>query len=243
MALTRVDLVGNGVQTVYTVPFTLGYLQKSYVYVYLRTDSFTDQLDYTWLNDTQVVVNPPVANGVEFHIRRVVPRDTPVNDYESGAILSDENLDDSFLQELMILEEIEDGYIVPEGDFKLNNALDMQGNKVINVGTATDEGDAINRKTFIDAFRTVAVSGGSIISDGAPDIKVHGQRWTRCSDMVSFIWYEDADGGQWVEDHPSMGGTSTVQLPTFIDESAAVVGGLATDFLYKTPTGEVRIKL
>lgn len=239
MALTRLDFTGDGVRTVYTVPFTLGYLQKDYIYVYLAEDSYKDQLDYSWLNDNQIVLDSPVAVGVPFSIRRVVPRDTPVNDYESGAILSDTNLDESFLQELMILEEIEDGYIVPEGDFKLNNDIDMQGNKVINVGESTDDGDAINRKTFLDAFRTVAVSGGSIISEDAPVDKVHGQRWTRCSDMLSFIWNEDTVGdpstGGWVEDNPSIGGIATTGASGMFlstdSKTVTVVDGLITSIL------------
>ncbi|WP_177177116.1 hypothetical protein [Flavobacterium urocaniciphilum] len=32
-------------------------------------------------------------------------------------------------------------------------------------------------------------------------------------------------------------------LPTFLDESAAIIGGLVTGDMYKTPTGELRIKL
>ena len=32
-------------------------------------------------------------------------------------------------------------------------------------------------------------------------------------------------------------------LPTYADEAAAVIGGLTTDAVYKTATGELRIKL
>jgi hypothetical protein len=32
-------------------------------------------------------------------------------------------------------------------------------------------------------------------------------------------------------------------LPVYADEAAAIVGGLATDSIYKTATGELRIKL
>lgn len=86
-------------------------------------------------------------------------------------------------------------------------------------------------------------SGGSTVSDTPPVNPLAGNRWTRCSDMKSFIWYVDNNGSQWVEDNPSMGGTSVVQLATFENEQEAIAGGLAQDTLYKTSTGEVRIKL
>lgn len=57
-----------------------------------------------------------------------------------------------------------------------------------------------------DIINQPSVYGGSIISDTPPNPPINSQRWTRCTDMRSFIWYEDGDSGQWVEDNPSMGG-------------------------------------
>lgn len=132
MALTRLDLTGDGTTTVYNVNFDLGYLRQEFVYVYLDGDSYTDQLSYTWINSTQIELNVAPANGVAFHIRRVVPRDKPVNDYEEGAILREDNLDDSFVQSIMILQEITDGYIVPDGNFKIDGDLDMLQHEIKN---------------------------------------------------------------------------------------------------------------
>ena len=47
--------------------------------------------------------------------------------------------------------------------------------------------------------------GGSIVSETPPDNPLAGIRWTRCSDMKSFIWYVDDTSAQWVEDNPSVG--------------------------------------
>ena len=143
MAATRLDRVGDGSTTVYDVTFTLGYMRREFVYVYLQTNGYTQQLSYAWINSSQIELDTPVPVGVAFSIRRVVPRDVPVNDYEAGAILREDNLDDSFLQHLMILEEIEDGYFVAEGDFRLQSNLDMVGNRVTNVGAAVNTGDAV----------------------------------------------------------------------------------------------------
>lgn len=114
MAITRLDRTGDGTTTVYDVSFELGYLRREFVYVYLADDEYTNQLGYTWLNSTQIVMDSAPAVGVEFHIRRVIPRDQLVNEYEEGAILRDDNLDDSFVQSLMIMQEVADGYITSE---------------------------------------------------------------------------------------------------------------------------------
>ena len=143
MAATRLDREGDGSTTVYSVTFSLGYMRKEFVYVYLASQQYTEQLGYTWLNSTQVELDAPLPAGTKFHIRRVVVRDKPVNDYESGAILRENNLDDSFLQHLMIQEEIADGYFTLVGDLTIQSKLDMRGNKIVNVGNAVSPDDAL----------------------------------------------------------------------------------------------------
>lgn len=110
MANTRRDFVGDGVTTVYDVSFNLGYVTKDHIYVYLDGSNYTEQLVYNWLSDNQIELSTPVGVGIAFSIRRVVPRDAPVNDYANGAILRESNLDASFAQLLMIGEEQADGY-------------------------------------------------------------------------------------------------------------------------------------
>lgn len=143
MAATRLDREGDGSTTVYSVTFSLGYMRKEFVYVYLASQQYTTQLDYSWINSTQIELYAPLPVGTKFHIRRVVVRDQPVNDYESGAILRENNLDDSFLQHLMIQEEISDGYFVLSGDYVVQEPIDMLGNKIVNVGNAIDPADAL----------------------------------------------------------------------------------------------------
>ena len=106
--------VGDGVATIYSIDFQLGYINKDYVYVYLTTDAYTTQVAYTWLNASQIEITTAVADGVSFNIRRVVPRDKIVNDYTDGAILREINLDNSYKQALMWLEEVEDGFVPVE---------------------------------------------------------------------------------------------------------------------------------
>jgi hypothetical protein len=133
--------VGDGVATIYSIDFQLGYINRDYVYVYLTTDDYTTQVEYTWLNASQIEITTAVADGVSFNIRRVVPRDRVVNDYTDGAILREVNLDNSFKQALMWLEEVADGFM-SEDEWRVQTDLNMLGHRIIGVGTATDVKDA-----------------------------------------------------------------------------------------------------
>ncbi len=42
---------------------------------------------------------------------------------------------------------------------------------------------------------------------------------------------------------PEIGAATSVSLPVYADEAAAIIGGLLTGKFYKTSTGELRIKL
>ena len=111
---------GDGTQTIFNIDFDMGYLRKSHIYVYQGAPSeYQNQLDYTWLSDSQIVmaVAPPID--MVFNIRRVVDREQLVNSYSDGALLHKDNLNDSFEQALMILEEVEDGFVFsPEENIK-----------------------------------------------------------------------------------------------------------------------------
>ena len=145
MAETIREYTGDGVTTLYNLDFQLGYIEKSHIYVYLDGQPYTTQIGYTYINATQIQLDAPVATSVEFFIRRVVPRDSIVNDYEDGAALHEVNLDDSFKQAIMILEEIRDGFIEPDGAFKVHSNIDLLNEfKVVNSIAPVDDGDLVN---------------------------------------------------------------------------------------------------
>lgn len=203
MALTRKDKEGDGTTTVYDLEFSLGYLREDFVYVYLTGDDYTNQLSYSWLGENQIQLSTPLATGVEFHIRRVVQRRTLVNDYEDGAILREDNLDDSFLQTLMILEEVQDGYSSPAGPFVLATDVDMLLNKITNLQSGTEDGDAVNLGQIIQLLKDLNATGGSIVQEDPPLIALEGQQWTRCSDLKEFFRYGSNNGGAWVSRRPN----------------------------------------
>lgn len=64
-----------------------------------------------------------------------------------------------------------------------------------------------------------------------------GESWLDTSvGNVLKVW----DGTNWLT---ANGGTSIPSLPTYADDAAAGTGGLVADDIYKTATGELRIKL
>lgn len=107
MALTHTTEVGTGVSQVYDIHWesTLGYLDRDHVYVYTGDDYTQNPVTFTWINDLQIECT---VTG-EFTIRRKTVRNELWNNYVDGAILTGDNLNDSFSQELMLLEE-EDTY-------------------------------------------------------------------------------------------------------------------------------------
>ena len=152
--------VGDGVATIYSIDFQLGYINKDYVYVYLTTDAYTTQVAYTWLNASQIEITTAVADGVSFNIRRVVPRDKIVNDYTDGAILREINLDNSYKQALMWLEEVEDGFVPVEDKWYLQNTLDMLQNHIINLPKPVDASSPLRLQDLQDFL----IGNGSVFS-------------------------------------------------------------------------------
>ena len=145
MGLTFSTETGTGSSQVYDIRWEseLGYLAKSDVYVYYGDDYTQQQIPFTWVNATQIQLTATAAS--TFRIRRVVDRSKAVNDYVDGAILRDKNLDDSYAQALMILEEITDGWLQPNGEVFILNDLDMQNvYNVINIRDPQLDGDAVN---------------------------------------------------------------------------------------------------
>lgn len=141
MALTRLAYTGDGSTVIHDITFNLGYINREHVYVYLDTDEYTTQISYTWLNETQIQLTAPVTSGLVYYIRRVLPREL-VNDYQSGAILREKNLDDSFLQGLMIDEEVDDGF--KSQAHTEQQDLRMGNHKIVELAEGVNDKDATN---------------------------------------------------------------------------------------------------
>lgn len=149
MALTYSAETGSGASQVFDIRWesSLGYLDKTHVYVYTGSDYRTNSVPFTWVNDNQVQCT---VTG-EFTIRRVVPRNVAINNYVDGAILRERNLDDSYAQLLMVFEEIHDGFTTLDNENLMNVVLNMLGNRITRVGAPVLGTDAVN----LDAANTI----------------------------------------------------------------------------------------
>ena len=177
--------IGDGATTIYSIDFQLGYINKDYVYVYLDTDTYATQLDYVWLNAAQIEITTAVANGVSFNIRRIVPRDQLVNDYTDGAILRELNLDNSYKQALMWLEEVADGFANVSGELYSQANLNMLGNRIVELGNATSARDAVPLAQVQGLIDTKF----DLIDTSNPDVDSGFKDYGRVSQTISV--YED----------------------------------------------------
>lgn len=182
--------VGQPDRTVYPVDFTLGYLDRTHVYVYAG-DNPENQLLYSWVNANQIELAEPFATGEEFKIRRITPRDMIFNDYENGAILEERNLDDSFKQSLMILEEWEDGSF-PNG-LNMANDINMNGHRILNLPKPTLPHEPLRLEdAVIDVSQVLPTSDLALIRTLMAPVQIDGALWYN-KDNKLFV----GDEGAW----------------------------------------------
>lgn len=135
-------------RTLYPIDFFLGYLSKDHIYVY--TDEPEEELYYDWVNDNQIQLKQPIPINKELKIQRIVPKE-PFNKFENEARLSSKNLDTSFIQALMLHEEILDGFLGKEFIFQSLNVI-IKNLEIVNnlkVPDPKSDDDAVNKK-YVD---------------------------------------------------------------------------------------------
>lgn len=101
---STIPYTGDGVTTRWTASFSGGYISEDHVFV-----ETADTLTPAVIENTDtVVIEPAVADGVAFAIRRITPSDLPIVDYTDGAGITETNLDTSTRQPLMVSQETKD---------------------------------------------------------------------------------------------------------------------------------------
>lgn len=102
-----------GVTGPYAVNFTLGFLSRSHVTAFVRgeLDSQGNQVyrDISWVDDGLINIAGALPYGSMFVISRDTPAISLIHDYQDGAVLNEQNLDESNLQSLMLMQELHDG--------------------------------------------------------------------------------------------------------------------------------------
>ena len=195
--------ITNGVQTVFPVSFALGYIDKAHVFVYTG-NVYTEQTGYTWVNETTIETNSVLPSGTTLNIRRVVPKTALINDYTNNAILEEQNLDQSFKQAMMWLEEIEDGFVTNDDAWiirttlQMTKDLDMAGNRILNLPAPATP---LEPARIQDVKEIITQGTGSLyIGELPPPVPFKGMRWYNPTLPATFVYYMDGTSSQWVEE-------------------------------------------
>lgn len=147
MASTIIIYEGDGTKTDFTVPFD--YLKKSFVTVRLGAgttltggDYGDTGSDYYFLDKTTIRLKVAPASGEALTIRRHTSATERVVTFKDASILKATDLDTSQVQAFHIAEE---GRDILEDSLSVNREgnWDAKGKRIINVGDAVSDGDAI----------------------------------------------------------------------------------------------------
>ena len=105
---------GDGANDTFAMNFTLGVLERGHVKCRVNDEVDGSGLPLyrviTWINDGLVsIAGDPPEEGVQVVFTRTVSKTVMRHDYADGAIIIEDNLDDSNLQLMMAIHELLDG--------------------------------------------------------------------------------------------------------------------------------------
>lgn len=151
MASTIAFYTGDGATTDFTVPFD--YLAKKFVRVSLGVtilkggDYGDTSKDYYFLDKTKVRLKVPPQVGEVLTIRRYTSATDRVVSFKDASVLKATDLDVSAVQTIHIAEEARD--IINDALIKDKEGnWDAKANRIVNVGDAVSDGDAVNLKLY-----------------------------------------------------------------------------------------------
>ena len=126
--------------TLQTLLLSITFFDKSEIDVYRDDVPQVQGVGYTWATATSIQFPAVLPVGTKILIRRTTDLSEPRHLFTQGAQFKSETLDENSRQLLNIAQEAKEGSILAE----VFQALDMHGNKILNLGAATAPGDAVN---------------------------------------------------------------------------------------------------
>lgn len=139
--------VGNGVQTIFGLPFT--YLEPSHVKVFVEGNPVA----FTFNDASTINLDVAPAEGAEIVIRRVTPRATPAVNFNDGKPRTGEDLNKAFQQSLYVATEGTDAADAALGnvDSLVSAVVDFEESLVtLEAAQAAAEGVVLTATTLRD---------------------------------------------------------------------------------------------
>lgn len=138
--LSFVRYTGDGVQTQFSLVSSgknMGYFRTSDIHSYVDGVEVPNTIQIQ--SPHIVTITPAPVVGSDILIRREMPNDKPYSDFARGNNFGHRQVNNTFLQQLYLLQELLDGF-TPEG-YYLKQDLNAGGNSIVNVKpTETDDG-------------------------------------------------------------------------------------------------------
>lgn len=136
MSLSFTPYTGDGITR--TFPFSFAGLNKGY----LRDEDVVVEVDGTPVSFTlsgvnQVTLSSPPVLGTKVAIRRILPKEKPYSEFKRGNNLGQTQIQNSFLQQLYVVQEMLDGYF-PEG-FEFKKPISFNEQIIRGVGFDLDD--------------------------------------------------------------------------------------------------------
>ena len=175
MATTSNTFTGDGSTT--TFSFSFLYLEESDVYVSLTLDStgakteLTQTTDWVFASATQITFNSIASatdwqeatgapkSGVTIRIYRVTDTDSAQSTFFAGSAIRAQDLNDNTNQLLYATQETVNRRLDRTGG-TMSGELDMDTNKIVNLGTPTADTDAATKK-YIDDVAIAGIGTGT----------------------------------------------------------------------------------
>ena len=139
MAYSTQSTVSDG--TLQVLGVSLDFFEQDDIAVKIGDLNAVTPDDYSWINENTIRFKFPVPTGVEVLLRRVTDKDAPRHVFSAGSPFNYETLDEDFRQILYIAQEAYEGTDMQN----LLTPLDMNGNRIHNVGDPVQPGDATNK--------------------------------------------------------------------------------------------------
>ena len=139
--LSIVEYLGDGVTQQFAVNFPSGYINRTDVFLSVEgTDT-----PFTWISDGLISVSPAPALDSYIRLYRSTDISKTINNYTDGSTIIEKNLDDSFSQSILAMQETSD--IVTNSSMIVDAAdgeWEARNKGIKNVADGVDVNDAVN---------------------------------------------------------------------------------------------------